>query len=83
MQKLQLLKDTANYFGSMCTYNLIVRCKPILKTLKCEKMPAEELRAKVYSIEQMWTLLLLKPCRYSLRIWTVFRFECLDNNCVR
>lgn len=43
MQKVQLLKDDANYFGSIHMYNFIVRCKPILKTFKCEKMSAVKL----------------------------------------
>lgn len=45
-QKLQLLRDSANYFGSIHMYILIVRCKPILKTFWCEKTSTIELIAK-------------------------------------
>lgn len=50
MQKLKLLKDATNYFGSIYMYNLTVRCKPILKAFKFEKMSAVELWAKMLMI---------------------------------
>lgn len=45
MQKLQLLKVPV-YFGSVYMNILVVRCKPILETLKCEEMSAIELKAE-------------------------------------
>lgn len=46
MQKLQLLKDPDSYFGI-----LTVRCKPILKTSRCEKNMCCRIEHKKWMIQ--------------------------------